>query len=74
MDSKECHIATEAGLLWSHQSLSLMEGKCMVVKGDQGGEEYKYKLQVSRQSKMTDIKEHRKTSVDAFFIKIGKSG
>ena len=29
----QCHGTVEVGLPWSHRSLALMEGECLVVKG-----------------------------------------
>ncbi|RWV99729.1 hypothetical protein GW17_00037352 [Ensete ventricosum] len=49
-------------------------GKALVVKGGQGGEECKGKLQVPRQGERAEAKEFHKIGVDGLLIKIAESG
>ena len=50
--------------------LALIEGECIVLKGDRRGGEYRGKLQISRQYRRVETRELCKINVDGLLIKI----
>ncbi|RZR94418.1 hypothetical protein BHM03_00023103 [Ensete ventricosum] len=77
MDSKAMSLTA----LWYRRGETSVEssipcsngGRALVVKGGQGGGEYKGKLQVPRQDGRVEAKELHKTSIDELLIKIAEN-